>query len=86
MGERRFKAGYRYLTKEDDPRSVHVLGECMIDPDVYVCRPEGMKTSVLMNCGSSFDGKIIGTEIYLDESTAALAKDRLSALPTDNGR
>jgi hypothetical protein len=67
---RRFLSGYRYLTKEPTPRSVHVLGPCVADPDVYVCRPEGMTAKVLMNCGSSFDGKIIGTEIYLDEATA----------------
>jgi hypothetical protein len=65
----RFKPGHRYLTKEPVPRSVHVLGPCLIDPDVFVCRPEGMKTSVLMNCGSRFDGKIIGTEIFLDEAS-----------------
>jgi hypothetical protein len=65
----RFKAGCRYFTKEDTPRAVHVLGRCVVDPDVFVCRPEGMKTSLLMNCGSPFDGNVIGTEIYLDPVT-----------------
>jgi hypothetical protein len=65
----RFKAGRRYLTKEAEPRMVHVLGRSLIDPDVWVCRAEGMKTALVMNCGSSFDGVIIGTEVYLDEQT-----------------
>lgn len=65
----KFKAGHRYLTSEPTPRSVHVLGRCLVDPDVFVCRPEGMRTSLLMNCGSTFDGRIIGTEIMLDQTT-----------------
>jgi hypothetical protein len=69
----RFKAGYRYLTTETPPRSVRVLGRCSADPDVFVCRAEGLASALLMNCGSRFDGKLIGHEIMLDESTGAPA-------------
>lgn len=75
----RFKAGFRYLTKEDEPRSVRVLGRSGIDPDVFDCYVEGMAgVRWLMNCSSRYDGRIIGTEIYLDETTETevpLAKD-----------
>jgi hypothetical protein len=67
--EPRFKPGFRYLTTEGVPRSVHVKGKSAVDPDVYVCAAEGFAVALLMNCGSKYDGKLIGQDIWLDEST-----------------
>lgn len=78
-----FKAGFRYLTTEAQPRWVYVRGQSAIDPDVYVCRIEGDdRPKLLMNCGSTYDGHLFqsGVDIWLDEQSALSPDDWIERL------
>lgn len=53
-------------TDEETPRRVVLLGRSAIDPDVIVARMEAEEgVTLIMGCGSVYDGKIIGQEVTI---------------------
>ena len=60
-------SGTAWVTNEQRPRPVAILGEAALDPDVMVVRIEGDdRARWLMACGNtSFDGNIVGTDIWI---------------------
>lgn len=58
-----------WQTNETPPRKVEILGRAAMDPDVQVIRIEGEpKAKWLHACGSTYDGNIVGTDIWIRET------------------
>lgn len=59
-----------WVTNESKPRRITILGKSSLDPDVYVIKIEGdTEFRWLMACGNeSYDGNIIGTDIWIRET------------------
>lgn len=53
-----------WQTFEANPREVKLYGRSAMDPDIIIAQIDGFNTWILA-CGSTFDGRIVGQDIYI---------------------